>query len=115
MSPTRFRMPDPTPGELRALQLERLRDTLARVYEHVPHYRRAFDAAGVSPADARRRRRTSPASPSPSRRTCARNYPFGMFAVPARRGQPRARLLGHDRASRPSWATPTTTSTPGPS
>src|SRR5689334_18506272 len=37
--------------ELRALQLDRLRDTVERVYEHVPHYRRAFDAAGVRPAD----------------------------------------------------------------
>jgi phenylacetate-CoA ligase len=33
--------------ELRALQLERLRWTLRHAYENVPHYRAAFDAAGV--------------------------------------------------------------------
>ena len=37
--------------ELQALQLERLRDTLQRAYEHVPHYRRSFDAHGVHPSD----------------------------------------------------------------
>ena len=31
--------------ELRALQLERLRWTLRHAYDHVPHYRAAFDAA----------------------------------------------------------------------
>jgi hypothetical protein len=37
--------------ELRALQLERLRDTLTRVHAHVPHYRHAFDRAGVHPSE----------------------------------------------------------------
>ncbi len=37
--------------ELRALQLQRLRQTLRQVYDHVPHYRNAFDAAGVHPDD----------------------------------------------------------------
>jgi len=35
-------------AELRALQLERLKWTLARAYDNVPHYRRKFDAAGRS-------------------------------------------------------------------
>ena len=39
--------------EITALQLERLRDTLTRAYEHVPHYRKSFDAAGVHPGDVR--------------------------------------------------------------
>ena len=67
--------------ELRALQLERLRDTLARVYEHVPHYRHAFDQAGVRPSDV-----TSLADlarlPFTSKEDLRQNYPFGMFAVP---------------------------------
>ena len=42
-----------TPDELRALQLERLRASLVRVYERVPHYRAKFDAAGVHPGDLR--------------------------------------------------------------
>src|SRR6266550_1463437 len=37
--------------ELQALQLERLQTTLHRVYEHVPHYRSAFDVAGIHPED----------------------------------------------------------------
>ena len=37
--------------EIEALQLSRLRATLKRVYEHVPHYRQAFDAKGVHPDD----------------------------------------------------------------
>src|ERR687883_299629 len=39
--------------ELEALQLERLQETLRHAYEHVPHYRRSFDAAGVHPDDGR--------------------------------------------------------------
>jgi len=38
-------------AELERLQLERLRDTLSRVYDRVPHYTRAFDEAGVRPDD----------------------------------------------------------------
>ena len=43
--------PQPSIDELREVQLERLRETLERVYERVPHYRQAFDAARVRPAD----------------------------------------------------------------
>ena len=39
--------------ELRGLQLERLQESLRRAYEKVPHYKAAFDAAGVSPDDCR--------------------------------------------------------------
>ena len=38
-------------SHLAALQLERLRWSLAHAYEHVPHYRRKFDAARVHPRD----------------------------------------------------------------
>src|SRR4051812_22553869 len=66
---------------LEALQLERLRDTLARAYAHVPHYRRAFDAAGVTPDDL-----TSLSDlarfPFTTKADLRENYPFGMFAVP---------------------------------
>ena len=37
--------------ELQALQLERLKWSLRHAYENVPHYRAAFDAAGVHPGD----------------------------------------------------------------
>lgn len=32
--------------EIEAIQLERLKDTVKRVYEHVPAYRAKMDAAG---------------------------------------------------------------------
>ena len=35
---------------LAALQLERLKWSLAHAYEHVPHYRRKFDAARIERA-----------------------------------------------------------------
>jgi phenylacetate-CoA ligase len=68
-------------GELRALQLDRLRATLRLVYDKVPHYRRAFDAAGVTPDDLHAledlRR-----FPFTTKADLRENYPFGLFAVP---------------------------------
>ena len=37
--------------ELRQLQLEQLQAVLARVYMHVPFYRKQFDACKVDPDD----------------------------------------------------------------
>ena len=67
--------------ELRALQLDRLRDTVERVYEHVPHYRRAFDAAGVRPADLESLADLA-RFPFTGKEDLRANYPFGLFAVP---------------------------------
>ena len=39
--------------EIEAIQLERLKDTVKRVYEHVPAYRAKMDAAGVKPEDVK--------------------------------------------------------------
>ncbi|MCK4861790.1 MAG: phenylacetate--CoA ligase, partial [Rhodobacteraceae bacterium] len=36
---------------IKDVQAERLRWTLEHVYQNVPHYRRAFDKAGVKPSD----------------------------------------------------------------
>jgi phenylacetate-CoA ligase len=67
--------------ELRAVQLQRLRWSLAHAYDNVPHYRKAFDAAGVHPSDlgslddlAR--------FPFTTKAELRENYPFGMFAAP---------------------------------
>src|SRR4051794_3422776 len=79
--------------ELRALQLERLRRTLRHAYEHVPHYRRSFDAAGVHPDDCRELADLA-RFPTTSKADLRDNYPFGMFAVPreqVRRGAPPSR------------------------
>jgi phenylacetate-CoA ligase len=67
--------------ELRALQLQRLQQTLRRAYEHVPHYRRAFDDAGVHPDDCRELADLA-RFPTTAKADLRDNYPFGMFAVP---------------------------------
>jgi phenylacetate-CoA ligase len=67
--------------ELQALQLERLKWTLSHVYEHVPHYRRKFDEAGVRPSDLKSLADLAK-FPFTSKTDLRDNYPFGMFAVP---------------------------------
>ena len=70
--------------EIAALQRARMADTLRHAYANVPHYRRAFDAAGVHPddfhdlADLAR-------FPFTTKADLRDNYPFGMFAVPRER------------------------------
>jgi phenylacetate-CoA ligase len=69
--------------ELRQLQLEQLQAVLARVYMHVPFYRKQFDACRVDPDDfgslddLRR-------LPFTGRADLQENYPYGLFAVPLR-------------------------------
>ena len=67
--------------EITALQIERLRWTLRHAYESVPHYRRAFDAAGVHPEDLRELTDLG-RFPFTTKDDLRDNYPFGMFAVP---------------------------------
>src|SRR5437868_11260109 len=85
----------PRPGELEAietasrdelafLQLERLRASLLRAYEHVPFYRRSFHDAGVHPADCRTLEDVR-RFPFTTKADLRANYPFGMFAVPRER------------------------------
>jgi phenylacetate-CoA ligase len=67
--------------ELAAVQLERLRATLRLVYDRVEHYRKSFDAAGVTPEDCRSLEDLA-RFPFTAKRDLRDNYPFGMFAVP---------------------------------
>jgi phenylacetate-CoA ligase len=67
--------------ELRTLQLERLQRTVHHAYDHVAHYRAAFDEAGVHPDDVKELADLAKL-PFTSKETLRRNYPFGMFAVP---------------------------------
>ncbi len=66
---------------LEAIQLRRLRATVARVYHAVPFYRRRFDEVGVKPddigslADLAR-------LPFTTKADLRDNYPYGLFAVP---------------------------------
>ena len=82
----------PAPGDLEpietasrdaltALQLQRLKQTLAHAYENVPHYRATFDAAGVHPSDCRSLADLAK-YPFTTKADLRANYPFGMFAVP---------------------------------
>jgi phenylacetate-CoA ligase len=67
--------------DLRGLQLDRLRQTLGRAYELVPHYRKAFDSAGVHPRDLATLDDLA-RFPFTTKEDLRRNYPFGMLAVP---------------------------------
>ena len=68
--------------ELRAVQRRRLGWTLRHAYDNVPHYKRAFDAAGVTPDDLRDLSDLSK-FPFTTKADLRDNYPFGMFAVPS--------------------------------
>ncbi|MFW6090305.1 MAG: phenylacetate--CoA ligase PaaK [Actinomycetota bacterium] len=73
-----------SPDELRALQLERLAWSLQHCYDNVPHYRRAFDDAGVRPGDLKSLEDLAK-FPFTTKDELRENYPFGMFAVPGER------------------------------
>jgi phenylacetate-CoA ligase len=107
-----FQMPDLSTEQLRESQQQRLRETLALAYERVPHYRKAFDAAGVKPGDL-----GSPEDlarfPFTSKADLRDNYPFGMFAVPREQvarihassgttGRPT--VVGYTREDLETWA-----------
>src|SRR3989442_1018089 len=68
-------------ADLKKLQLERLRWTLQHAYDHVPHYRRKFDAARVKPEDCRSLADLA-RFPFTTKADLRETYPFGMFAVP---------------------------------
>jgi phenylacetate-CoA ligase len=102
------------PDALRALQLERLRSTLHRVYERVPHYRRAFDEAGVRP-DHLETLDDLARFPFTTKEDLRANYPFGLFAVPREEvvrihassgttGKPT--VVGYTRQDVETWAEP---------
>jgi phenylacetate-CoA ligase len=69
------------PPRLRSLQLERLRWSVRHAYQHNPHYRKTFDAAGFDPDqlktldDLRR-------IPFLTKQEMRDQSPYGLFAVP---------------------------------
>ncbi|MGX1099306.1 phenylacetate--CoA ligase PaaK [Amorphus sp. MBR-141] len=99
--------------EISALQLERLKWSLAHAYENVPHYRRAFDAAGVHPDDLTSLEDLAK-FPFTAKQDLRDNYPFGMFAVPREQvarihassgttGKPT--VVGYTKRDIDTWAT----------
>ena len=69
--------------EIRAVQLERLKSTVARCYNNVAHYRKKLDEAGVHPDDIKTLDdiRKIPFTVKDDLRD---NYPYKLFAVPMR-------------------------------
>jgi len=99
--------------EIARLQLERMRWSLAHAYRNVPHYKKAFDAAGVTPDDLRSLEDIAK-FPTTSKADLRENYPFGMFAVPRTEvarvhassgttGKPT--VVGYTRKDIDTWAT----------
>ncbi|MCV7104994.1 MULTISPECIES: phenylacetate--CoA ligase PaaK [Mycolicibacterium] len=68
-------------GQLRELQLQRLRRTLHHAYTNVPFYRHKFNELGVHPDDCRSLDDLAK-FPTTTKADLRDNYPFGMFAVP---------------------------------
>jgi len=98
--------------EITALQLQRLKATLNRVYRNVAHYRTAFDAAGVHPDDLHTLQDLAK-FPFTTKQDLRANYPFGMFAVPREQvlrihassgttGKPT--VVGYTRSDIDNWA-----------
>jgi phenylacetate-CoA ligase len=67
--------------DLRDRQVTDLRATLRLAYDRVPHYRAAFDSAGVHPDDCRELSDLA-RFPTTGKDDLRENYPFAMFAVP---------------------------------
>lgn len=98
--------------EIAALQLKRLQKTLRHAYDNVPHYRNAFEAAGVHPDDCRTLADLAK-FPFTAKADLRDHYPFGMFAVPRERlarihassgttGKPT--VVGYTKADIDMWA-----------
>lgn len=67
--------------ELEALQLERLQETVSRVYEKVEPYRKKMEDAGVEPSDIKSLKDLAKL-PFVTKQDMRDNYPYGLFAVP---------------------------------
>lgn len=70
-------------AEIEAIQLERLKETVHRVYEKVPPYRAKMIEQGVKPEDIKSLKDLSKL-PFVTKQDMRDNYPFGLFAVPRR-------------------------------
>ena len=68
-------------AEIEKIQLERLQETVKRVYEKVLPYRKKMDAAGVKPEDIKTLKDLAKL-PFTTKEDLRDNYPFGLFAVP---------------------------------
>ncbi|TKJ30623.1 MAG: phenylacetate--CoA ligase [Chloroflexi bacterium B3_Chlor] len=67
--------------ELQKLQLKRFQETVERVYNKVPFYKKLFKDAGVKPADLKSMEDVAK-FPLTVKQDLRNNYPFGPFATP---------------------------------
>ena len=67
--------------EIEKIQLERLQETVSRVYAKVAPYRKKMDEAGIKPEDIKTLKDLSKL-PFVTKQDMRDNYPFGLFAVP---------------------------------
>ena len=67
--------------EIRKIQLERLQETVSRVYEKVEPYRKKMNEAGIKPEDIKSLDDLK-RLPFVTKQDMRDNYPFGLFAVP---------------------------------
>ena len=69
---------------MNALQLERLKQTVAYTYENVPMYKKRFDEIGLKPSDIQTLADLQKI-PFTVKTDLRDNYPFGLFAVPMKK------------------------------
>ncbi|BDH79441.1 MAG TPA: phenylacetate--CoA ligase [Methanothermobacter sp.] len=72
-----------TRDDLEELQLKRLQDTLKRVYEKVPYYKKKFEENNIYPEDIESLEDVKKL-PYTTKDDLRKAYPFGMFATPKR-------------------------------
>jgi len=98
--------------ELSALQLERLRASLAHAYAGNPAYRAKFDAAGVHPDDLKSLSDLAK-FPFTTKADLRDAYPFGFFAVPQEKlsrihassgTTGKATVVGYTKADIATWS-----------
>ena len=98
--------------ELHSLQTKRLKQTVRRVYDHVPFYRAKMDMCGVRPEDIRDAEDIR-LLPFTEKKDLRENYPFGLFAVERKKiirihassgttGKPT--VTGYTRVDLDNWA-----------
>ena len=68
-------------GEIKDLQLKRLKETVERIYSNVPYYKKKLDEAGVTP-DSIKSLDDLKRIPFTTKDDLRENYPFGLFASP---------------------------------
>ena len=67
--------------EIEKIQLKRLKETVFKVYNNVPAYKKKMDDANVKPEDIQSLKDLSKL-PFVTKQDMRDNYPFGLFAVP---------------------------------